>query len=126
MIKAKLLSAAFFVSVTRSLRSRRTLGAPAQASVRIRGVIERVEASSLVVKDRSGEVVTLVRPTDMNISEVVPLTLEDIKADSFIGAGSMPQPDGTQRAAEVLVFPEAGTRYRRGLPAPGTTCPTAR
>ncbi|RZL93322.1 MAG: hypothetical protein EOP82_07970 [Variovorax sp.] len=79
----------------------------AQQNVRVRGVIERVDAGSLTVKDRSGETVTMVRPADMNVSEVVPLTLADIKPDSFVGAGAVPQPDGTQRALEVLVFPEA-------------------
>jgi hypothetical protein len=38
---------------------------------------------------------------------VLPLTPAAIKTNSFVGAGSMPQPDGTQRAVEVLVFPES-------------------
>lgn len=82
-------------------------GATAQPTVRVRGVIESVDATSITVKDRSGETVTMARPADMNVSEVIPLTLADIKPNSFIGTGAMPQPDGTQRALEVLVFPEA-------------------
>jgi hypothetical protein len=103
MLKAQALVASFMVAASASW----PLAALAQESVRVRGVIERVDASSMTVKERSGETVTLVRPADMNVSEVVPLTLADIRPDSFVGAGALPQPDGTQRALEVLVFPEA-------------------
>ena len=89
--------------------------AAAEPTVRVRGVIERVEASSITVKDRSGEVVTLVRPADMSVSEVVPLTMADIKPDSYVGAGATPQPDGTQRAIEVLVFPEGARGTGEGF-----------
>lgn len=83
--------------------------------MRVRGVIQAVDASSLTVKDRSGEVVTMVRPADMNVSEVVPLSIADIKPDSYVGAGAVPQPDGTQRAVEVLVFPEAARGTGEGF-----------
>lgn len=80
---------------------------PAQAPVRLRGTIEKVEAGSITIRERSGEVVTLVRPADMALSEVLPLKLADIKPGSYVGTAAMPQPDGTQLALEVLVFPEA-------------------
>ncbi len=89
-------------------------GAPALASaqaasdpVRIRGTIVRVDAKTLVVQDLGGEVVSLARPTDMAVSEVYPIKLGDIKQGSFIGTAAMPQADGTQKALEVVVFPEA-------------------
>lgn len=90
-------------------------GAPALASaqqaasdpVRIRGTIVRVDAKTLVVQDRGGEVVSLARPADMTVSEVYPIKLSDIKQGSFIGTAAMPQADGTQKALEVVVFPEA-------------------
>ena len=34
-------------------------------------------------------------------------TMADIKDGSFIGSGAMPQPDGSQKAIEVHIFPEA-------------------
>ena len=37
---------------------------------------------------------------------MVPIALSDIKAGSYVGTAAMPQPDGTQLALEVLVFPE--------------------
>jgi hypothetical protein len=106
MSKVRLL--AFSLAAAAALPS----GASAQASaaappVRLHGVIAHVDADSLSVLDRSGEVVTLVRPADMRVTEVLPVKLSDIKPNSFIGAGATPQPDGTQRAVEVHVFPEA-------------------
>ncbi|MBD9662397.1 hypothetical protein IB278_00340 [Variovorax sp. VRV01] len=89
-------------------------GAPVLASaqaapdpVRIRGTIVRIDAKALVVQDRGGEVVSLARPGDMAVSEVYPIKLSDIRQGSFIGTAAMPQADGTQKALEVVVFPEA-------------------
>jgi hypothetical protein len=81
--------------------------APANPTLRLRATIEKIDAGSLTVKDRSGEIVTLVRPADMVVSEVFPLALADIQAGSFIGTAAMPQADGTQLALEVVVFPES-------------------
>jgi hypothetical protein len=80
---------------------------PANPTVRLRATIEKVDATSLTVRERSGEVITLVRPAEMDVSEVYPLSLADIKPGSYIGTAAMPQPDGSQLALEVLVFPEA-------------------
>ena len=76
-------------------------------TLRLRATIEKVEPGSITVKERSGEVITLVRLADMEVSEVYPLALSDIKPGSYIGTAAMPQADGTQVALEVLVFPEA-------------------
>jgi hypothetical protein len=81
--------------------------APANPTLRLRATIEKVDATSLTVKERSGEVITLVRPAAMDVSEVYPLVLADIKPGSYIGTAAMPQPDGSQLALEVVVFPEA-------------------
>lgn len=80
---------------------------PAAPTVRLRGTIEAIDATSMRIKERSGQVVTLSRAPDMPVTEVVPITLSDIKAGSFVGTAAMPQPDGTQLALEVLVFPES-------------------
>ncbi|SCK38309.1 hypothetical protein VAR608DRAFT_3560 [Variovorax sp. HW608] len=114
MSRVRLLAASLFVAASAAAPLISSAQAP-EPAVRVRGVIEQVDSKSLTVKDRSGEVVTLVRPADMNVSEVVPLSMADIKPDSFVGAGAMPQPDGTQRALEVLVFPEAGRGTGEGF-----------
>ena len=41
------------------------------------------------------------------VGEVYPITLADIKAGSYIGAAALPQPDGSQRAIAITVFPES-------------------
>jgi hypothetical protein len=81
--------------------------APANPTLRLRATIEKVDATSLTVRERSGEVITLVRPAAMDVSEVYPLALADIKPGSYIGTAAMPQADGNQLALEVVVFPEA-------------------
>ena len=80
----------------------------------MRGNIVSVSATSLVVKDRSGEVVELALTDKLVVSEVYPIKLEDIKPGSFIGTAAMPQVDGTQRAIAVSVFPEAARGTAEG------------
>jgi hypothetical protein len=81
--------------------------APASPTVRLRGTIEKIDATSLTLKERSGEVITLVRPADMDVTEVFEIALADIKPGSYVGTAAMPQADGSQMAIEVLVFPES-------------------
>ena len=81
--------------------------APAAPTVRIRGAVVYADAKQLIVKDRGGEVVSMARVPNLPVSEVYRIKLTDIKQGSFIGTAAMPQPDGTQKALEVLVFPEA-------------------
>jgi hypothetical protein len=41
------------------------------------------------------------------VRAVVKAPLSDVKPGSFVGVTAMPQPDGTQKALEVHIFPEA-------------------
>ncbi|MCS4510482.1 hypothetical protein [Xylophilus ampelinus] len=79
----------------------------AEKPVRLRGTLVRVDAGTLTLKERGGEVVTLARAPAMPISEVYPIQMSAIRPGSFIGTAALPQPDGTQKALEVVVFPEA-------------------
>ena len=81
--------------------------APASPQVRLRAVIEKIDATSITIKERTGEVITLMRPAAMDVTEVYPIALTDIKPGSYIGTAAMPQADGTQLALEVLIFPES-------------------
>ena len=105
MLKRLLLSV-FAIAFT-SLALAQALAAPASPTVRLRGTIEKVEPASITIKERSGEVITLVRAADMDVTELFPIALAEIKTGSYIGTAAMPQADGTQLALEVLVFPEA-------------------
>jgi len=77
------------------------------APLRIRATIEKVNDSNITVKEKNGEVFNISTNEITNISECLPITIEEIKAGSFIGSGAMPQIDGTLKAVEVLVFPES-------------------
>ncbi|NVM87389.1 hypothetical protein FHT32_001012 [Variovorax sp. SG517] len=103
--KAPLLAAVAALCLTALLPA--VASAQNADTVRIRGTLVRVDASTLVVQARGGEVVSLARPADLAVSEVYPIKLSDIKRGSFIGTAAMPQADGTQKALEVVVFPEA-------------------
>ncbi|RYZ04209.1 MAG: hypothetical protein EOO24_13200 [Comamonadaceae bacterium] len=85
------------------------VASPAASSpvVRVRGTVVFADANRLIVKERSGEVVSLARAPSMPVSEVYAIRLADIRQGSFIGSAAVPQPDGSQKALEVLVFPEA-------------------
>jgi hypothetical protein len=75
--------------------------------VRVRGTIERVEGPVYVVKSRDGSELKIVLAENAVAAGLVKATLADINQGSFVGVAAMPQPDGTQRALEVLIFPEA-------------------
>ena len=87
--------------------SAQSASAPAAPTVRVRGTVVFTDEKQLIVKDRGGEVVSMARVPNLPVSEVYRIKLTDIKQGSFIGTAAMPQPDGTQKALEVLVFPEA-------------------
>ena len=80
--------------------------AQATHAVRYRATIDAVAPDSLSVTTRTGQQLSLALASDTVILAVVPIKLEDIKPGDYIGAAAMPQPDGTQRALEVHLFPE--------------------
>ncbi|MBR0881960.1 hypothetical protein ACVMGC_007496 [Bradyrhizobium barranii subsp. barranii] len=87
-----------------------TLYAVAQRApvpTRVRGTIESVNGDTMQVKSRSGEDVKLRIAPDVNVSGVTKISLADIKVGSFVGATTVPGPDGGQNAVEVHVFPES-------------------
>lgn len=87
-----------------------TLCAVAQRApvpTRVRGTVESVEGDSMLVKSRSGEDVKLHIASDLRVSGITRISLADIKTGSFIGATTVPGPDGGQNAVEVHVFPES-------------------
>src|SRR5580704_15796295 len=87
-----------------------TLYAVAQKApvpTRVRGAIESVDGDVLTVKSRGGEDVKLHMTGDMKVVGIIKISMADIKVGSFIGATTVPGPDGKQNAIEVHVFPEA-------------------
>ena len=83
---------------------------PAQAqqdTVRVRGTIERIEGPVFVVKTRDGSDAKLTVTDNPLFVAIVPAKISDIKPGMFVGSAGMMQEDGTQKAIEVHIFPEA-------------------
>jgi hypothetical protein len=79
----------------------------AQETVRVRGTIERVEGQTLVVKARDGAELKIVLADNALVVGIVKASLSDVKPGTFVGVTGMPQHDGSQKAVEVHIFPEA-------------------
>jgi hypothetical protein len=84
-----------------------TWPASAQETVRIRGTIERVEGPVYVIKNRDGAELRLTVTDNPLFVAISPSTMADIKPGMFVGSAGMMQPDGTQKAIEVHIFPES-------------------
>jgi hypothetical protein len=83
------------------------LPASAQETVRIRGTIERIEGPVYVVKNRDGAELKLTVTDNPLFVVIVPAKMADIKQGMFVGSAGMMQPDGSQKAIEVHIFPES-------------------
>ena len=83
------------------------LPASAQETVRVRGTIERVEGPVYVVKNRDGMELKLTVTDSPLFVAIVKSTMADIKPGMFVGSTGMTQPDGSQKAIEVHIFPES-------------------
>jgi hypothetical protein len=80
----------------------------AQAPVRVRGTIESIDNAGIItVKGRDGQMMKVMLPEKAPVRAVVKMTIADIQKGSFIGITAMPQPDGSQKAVEIHIFPEA-------------------
>lgn len=77
---------------------------PAQ---RIRGDVVALDGLQLQVKSRSGEALAVGLAENYTVTAVAQVDRMAIQPGVFVGTATMPQPDGTLTALEVLVFPEA-------------------
>src|SRR6266700_6574238 len=84
-----------------------TATALAQDTIRVRGTIERIDGPTYVVKARDSAELKVTLADNPQIAGVVKASLSEIKQGSFVGVTAMPQADGSQRALEVHIFPEA-------------------
>lgn len=102
--------------------------AAAQQTVRLPGMITAVEGTVLTVKAHDGRETRVRLTPDAAVFGLVRATLADIRPGAFVGVGAMPQPDGSQRALQVTIFPDAlrGTgEGHRPWTRPGSTMTNA-
>jgi hypothetical protein len=76
-------------------------------TVRIRGTIESVDGAMLTIKSRDGTDMKVRTTDNVTVTGVAKTTKSDIKPGSYIGVTGMPEPDGSQKAIAIHVFPEA-------------------
>jgi hypothetical protein len=74
---------------------------------RLRGSIDAIDGQMLMLKSREGQMIHINVTDNTPLVGVVKASLADVKKDKFVGVASMPQADGTQKALEVLIFPDA-------------------
>jgi hypothetical protein len=122
-MRKMILSAAFVVAATAALAQ-----APADM-VRVRGTVQSVDGSTLTVKSRDGADLKIKLADNPVIRTVTAKTVADVKQGLFVGITAMPQPDGTQKAVEIHIFPEAargtGEGHRPWDLMPGSTMTNA-
>ena len=104
-----------------TIMTRRTLGASAIAllcaasfaaaqapqMVRVRATLEDVSVPMLTAKSRDGAEMKIHLADNAPVNEVVKAALSDIKPNSYLAITAMPQPDGSQKATAIIIFPEA-------------------
>jgi hypothetical protein len=81
--------------------------AQAPQMVRVRATLENVSVPMLTAKARDGAEMKIKLADNAPVNEVVQASLADIKDNSYIAVTAMPQPDGSQKAVAILIFPEA-------------------
>lgn len=71
----------------------------------IRGTIDTVNGSVLSVTEISGAKISVTLAANAVITDVVPSSLADVKAGSYVGTAAIKQPNGNYRAMELQIFP---------------------
>jgi hypothetical protein len=78
----------------------------AQEAVRIRGTIVSLEGNTLTVRG-AASTYNVALPENVRVTWIVKSELAKVGPNSYIGTVAVPQADGTLRATEVQLFPEA-------------------
>jgi hypothetical protein len=75
------------------------------APILLRGSVTSVSANTLVLKSDTGAI-TVTKAQPFHVYTRAPSDLAHVKENSFIGVTTVKQPDGSERATEIHVFPE--------------------
>ena len=78
-----------------------------QPPVRVRGDVVKVDGNAVTIKGRDGANVVVKLTDNAFVGGLIKASVSDIKPGSYIGTSALPQPDGSQRAIHVHIFPEA-------------------
>jgi hypothetical protein len=86
-------------------------------TVRVRGTIESIDGPMLMIKSREGADLKVRLTDNVVVVGIAKAELSEIKQGSYIGVAAMPEPDGTQKALAVHIFPEAQRGAAEGFRA---------
>jgi hypothetical protein len=78
-----------------------------EQTVRVRGTIESIDGQTMNVTARDGTKLVIKIADNATVAGIVKASMSDIKSGSYVGVAGVPQEGGSQRALEVLIFPEA-------------------
>ena len=73
----------------------------------VRGTITAVSGSTLAITEPSGTKVSVKLVANAKVVEILPSSLADVKAGSYIGTAAIREPGGTYRAMELQLFPNS-------------------
>jgi hypothetical protein len=100
----RVLGTAAFVAL---IFSSTMVSAQSPDMVRVRGTIESIDGQTVNVKSRDGTAMKIKLTDDAKVLAVDRKSLDDVKQGVFVGITAMPLPDGSQKAVEIHIFPEA-------------------
>ena len=96
---------------------------------RVRGTIDKVDGHMLTIKVLNGTTFMVKVADNGPVRNIVKSSLSDIQVGSYLAITAMPQPDGSQKAVAILVFPAAGPKPPDGFSQwdfkPGSTMTNA-
>lgn len=78
-----------------------------QAGLRVRGDVVAVDGVNLQIKAPTGEIGMIKLLDSLRVSIESRATLADVVPGVYVGTTSAPQPDGSLRAVQIRIFPEA-------------------
>src|SRR5205814_3199919 len=80
--------------------------APANPPVRLRGTVERIDRTHLIVKINTGQSMNVTLADNFVVIGIAKARLADIGSGKFIGTTTVGERDGALVALEVHIFPE--------------------
>ncbi len=80
--------------------------APANPPVRLRGTVERIDRTHLIVKTNTGQSMNVTLADNFVVMGIAKASLADVASGKFIGTTTLGERDGALVALEVHIFPE--------------------
>ncbi len=104
-----------FVAVAALVLASIAIASAQEQTVRVRGTIDGIDGQTMSVAARDGTKLAIKITDNVVVMGVVKASMADVKSGSYVGVAGIPQEDGSQRALEVLIFPDAMRGIAEGI-----------